>query len=240
MLTPEQLRTEFARVWTDYKAALLRQRDEQMAMQTQYDGELLALAKATFPKSRSKRLIEKLLTERPDIYKPFIDAWQTKADSIVKEHRAISDGFKEQLNALAESAAVHAGEMRLFTSVWSSTYNSQGFGALKYAKNNAEQYADLARYHDIACDVRLTNERSEPTYGVHHGTYEVRVGVESEIDLEILRRKPGPTLREWVRMCWQRGVNPRVYNPFLPHGYEEQNGLDYHGNDLNEKKAVNA
>jgi hypothetical protein len=30
----------------------------------------------------------------------------------------------------------------------------------------------------------------------------------------------------------KKGVNPRVYMPFLPHGIEQQLGLDYFGNDL--------
>ena len=41
-----------------------------------------------------------------------------------------------------------------------------------------------------------------------------------------------PLLREQVRRSWARGVNPRVFNPFLPHGYEEQEGIDYFGRDL--------
>jgi len=44
-------------------------------------------------------------------------------------------------------------------------------------------------------------------------------------------RRPGPTLREQVRLCWKRGVNPRVYSPFLPHGYEQSVGLDYFGGE---------
>ena len=36
----------------------------------------------------------------------------------------------------------------------------------------------------------------------------------------------GPSLVEQVRMSWRRGVNPRVYNPFLPVGFEEKHGLD--------------
>ena len=42
------------------------------------------------------------------------------------------------------------------------------------------------------------------------------------------------SLREWVRQCWERGVNPRVSMPFLPQSFEEENGLDFFGGDLRE------
>ena len=63
-------------------------------------------------------------------------------------------------------------------------------------------------------------------------TYRVEVRVESEVDVAILKRKPGCSLREHVRRCWKGGINPRVGNPFLPYGYEEREGLDYQGRDL--------
>ena len=39
----------------------------------------------------------------------------------------------------------------------------------------------------------------------------------------------GPSLREWLALCWKRGCNPRVYNPWLPHGIEERLGVTYFG-----------
>lgn len=53
-----------------------------------------------------------------------------------------------------------------------------------------------------------------------------------EDDLPLIIHHPPPTIREQVKMCWGRGINPRVYCPFLPHGYEGKVGLDFFGNDL--------
>ncbi len=61
-------------------------------------------------------------------------------------------------------------------------------------------------------------------------TFEVRVNVVPE-DLPILKHKDlSVPLVDWVQACWKRGVNPRVYDPFLPHGFEQRHGLDFHGN----------
>jgi len=51
------------------------------------------------------------------------------------------------------------------------------------------------------------------------------------LDGEVVKRRYAFTLKERVRRCWKNGLNPRVFHPFLPHGYEEKNSLDYFGNE---------
>ena len=60
----------------------------------------------------------------------------------------------------------------------------------------------------------------------------VEAAVADAFEVEVLKRLPGLTLREWLKRCMQFGANPRVYNPFLPHGLEAKLGLDYFGNDV--------
>ena len=60
----------------------------------------------------------------------------------------------------------------------------------------------------------------------------VEAAVADAFEVEVLKRLPGLTLREWLKRCMQLGANPRVYNPFLPHGLEARLGLDYFGNDV--------
>jgi hypothetical protein len=63
-------------------------------------------------------------------------------------------------------------------------------------------------------------------------TWTVQAKVAEPLDVEIVKAVGTWTLREWVRRCWKIGSNPRVYNPFLPHGFEEREGISYHGEDL--------
>jgi len=51
-------------------------------------------------------------------------------------------------------------------------------------------------------------------------------------DILAAQRAPQLPAREWVRMCWKNGANPRVYNPFIPADFEEKHDLDLFGNDL--------
>lgn len=62
--------------------------------------------------------------------------------------------------------------------------------------------------------------------------FEVWVKLAEPVDLVILKHKPGVSMRDFVKQCWARGVNPRVYCPFLPHGFEERQGIDFQGREV--------
>lgn len=93
-----------------------------------------------------------------------------------------------------------------------------------YNQTNDEHYkrAQIALLREQAEElgIRATSEESFVYAFVTH-----------PVDIEIIKMNPLP-LKEWVRRCWKKGVNPRVYNPYLPHGFEEANGLDYFGNEV--------
>jgi hypothetical protein len=61
-------------------------------------------------------------------------------------------------------------------------------------------------------------------------SFQVTAMVSDSIDVEIIKNKQ-ESLRDWLKNCWKRGVNPRVYNPWLPPGLEDKMGLDYFGNE---------
>jgi hypothetical protein len=61
-------------------------------------------------------------------------------------------------------------------------------------------------------------------------SFHVTALVSDPIDVVIIKNKK-ELLRDWLKNCWKRGVNPRVYNPWLPVGLEDKMGLDYFGNE---------
>lgn len=163
-----------------------------------------------------------------EIRKPF----KEKADALLEEHDAKVKEIEEKLCELAPHAELRTGPPRRYC--WIYGTSTQGFGNRRYTIAAAEMHADQCRFYDIEVEVRP--DETERPKGLEHPecwtpSYTVFAAVESETDVEILKRRPGPSLKEWIRMCWKRGVNPRVYNPFLPHGIEEELGLDYFGNE---------
>jgi len=112
-----------------------------------------------------------------------------------------------------------------FSQVYSSDTNtcrSQGWGALRYAQKAAEGCADRLRAQGIEAEVRSATE----TWGTR---FEVWAKTD-EAGFDLIDRK-GETIKDFLKRCWKAGVNPRVYNPFIPAGLEEKLGLDYFGNE---------
>jgi len=151
-------------------------------------------------------------------------------DSYYNERREI----KDKLSELAQELDPIPGNKKLkLTTVWESTYSSQGLGSFQYAKREADQHVLLCETHNVKAEVEVETRRfkASPIYGGGSSSdFKVYAYVRDETDIEILLRKT-MSLRDMVKWCWGNGVNPRVYNPFIPHGYEEKVGLDYFGNE---------
>jgi len=126
----------------------------------------------------------------------------------------------DQLDALADEVEVRPGPEPLVVRRHSSNYSQGPGGNESYARKRCEIDVTGWEPKGVQCDVVKDS----------HG-YAARAWVEGELDVEVLRRA-GPTIREFVRLAWKLGANPRVYIPTLPHGFEEREGLDRFGADL--------
>lgn len=151
-----------------------------------------------------------------------------RAEAIHDEHQRL-DALLRELAPLAElRRAGPEGDWHYLDSRSAGDYRSQGYSALHYAEGSVQLTADVARLEGFIDGVDLVVLTAR-----HYDDVVVAaVRVEDEVDVEIIRRCPPPSLREQVRLCWLRGVNPRVFCPWLPHGYEAMEGLDYFGRDL--------
>ena len=236
-------REEFAKKLAELEACFAAGHE----LQARYDREVKEAwdaARAALPpkRSRKKRSGEDedplSFTTKNELSASIRERYQALADEIPARVQAV----KEALRELAATIKPVAGELVVdLDEIWVSTYNSQGYGAVSYAKGAAEMRADIARVAGIPVEVveesrpYNTGIPSVDRSGVYR-SFHVVVRVLEDLDLQILKYSPSPSLRESVRLCWARGVNPRVYNPWLPYGYEKKEGLDYHGRDLRDPK----
>lgn len=165
--------------------------------------------------------------------------------SLLNEYNAILDPLREQekllkakLNELALTTPFR--EPRETWCLWKvhSTYDhlTVGFGATAYAQSSAELREQEAKA--LGLETRIDRESQKAQFRTFYSvadeyvTFKVMVKVHGEDDIALLDRKPGMSLREWMKACWSRGKNPRVYNPYLPPGLEEKLCIDYFGRDL--------
>jgi hypothetical protein len=131
---------------------------------------------------------------------------------------------------------VQCQRYHLYDTVWESTYSSQGFGSYNYARKRAEMVLAEVEYSGIPAKIEEKTKYYDRTGAPFfskgsHTVFKIYVQAD-KLNREILRYKPSLSIKDVVRMCWKKGVNPRVYYPFLPHGYEEKVGIDYFGNDI--------
>ncbi len=159
--------------------------------------------------------------------------FQARADALFARHQGHLKTLDAILASLAETTPVWTtGDLRKAMVASAHTYMSQGYGASRYAERQAQMVADKARFHGLTAEVRPEGPaRTESRWGITYQDYAVWVNTDED-GWKLLERKPEVPLKEWLRLCWKRGVNPRVYNPFLPAGLEEKLGIDYFGNDV--------
>lgn len=127
--------------------------------------------------------------------------------------------------AYAEVQRRRAGEPEhLVRTVSVSDFGSQGYGAEGYAECLAAASVEALRRNGISA--RAIRDSV--------GVFAIQAAVPKELlrDLETSESLERLPVRDFVKFCWKRGCQPRVFFPFLPVGYEEKAGLDYFGNEL--------
>lgn len=202
------------------------------AFHREYFDELLAWYFTT-PKPKHKKNREKALAHAflianggDPVGKAIIEKWQVKASTISKEKHERIDELAAKLDELAPSADLAIErtpeQWTIYRWHYAGTYRSQGYGADKYMQNAIESDKDHLRQYIDEADMKVEDAPGGKNVLVCY----------SKVGVQILQRRPLPNMRTIVKNMLKRGSNPRVYYPFLPHGYEAKVGLDYFGNDL--------
>lgn len=222
----EALLTAKAKV---YGAAHERQKE----IGAEYQAKIASLYQEAFPKGRVRdfaKQVDKLRQQGLDlqaVVAPYDARTKTLGDAMIAE----GDQLEAQLVAMAADLDVPATpDLHLRYTAFHGTYRSQGYGAPRYTQADAQRHADAAARHGLQAEVREVNKT---TIDGHWGNRDLLdFGVftnTTDTGWEIVSRKPGLPLREWLAACWKAGTNPRVMNPFLPHGLEERLGVSFFG-----------
>ena len=104
--------------------------------------------------------------------------------------------------------------MHYLATASSYCYGSQGYGAMKYARGNLEPFLDMLVAHGFDAHIRQTNyRRGAGMFAIDHCNYELWANC-PEWMFDAARRCL--TLGDAVSSMKRRGINPLVYNPFLP------------------------
>jgi len=201
-------------------------------MEDRLDNELKLAYFVKFPRRR-KWDRNKSLTENTDQHNEIFTKWQKRADRIWNNYKLRRDEIEAELVEIAQTLPIIPSEnvwTRFYiTGTWN--YSSQGYGAYSYAKGAAENKSLEVTANGLDFHIAINEKGLIGHYGIRSADFTVWVNTD-QIGMEILKRKPSISLRDWVKNCWKSGKNPRVYNPFLPEGLEAKLGIDFFGNDI--------
>lgn len=224
---------EFAAAFAELEQMKERHGEAYVALQEEWKETLRAEFRRHFPKRRVPQAYPKLCEATPDAGLLF--AWfKGRSDTLYEANKVEEEAMEARLKEIAVRSAIPpTPDLHMHETRSSGHYSSQGWGAAKYARESIQMEADEAIANGLIAEVRETRrERYSDGYG---GGERVDYGLfvnTTKLGWEMTKRKPAVSLRDWIKSCWKRGVNPRVFNPFLPHGIEEKLGVSYFGDDI--------
>lgn len=165
-------------------------------------------------------------------YFDILGRYEAEAEQLHSLRASATEEVERQLDELAERIPVTSdgADFRQAEVVCNMDYGSQT-NSDGYARASAEMKAIHYRHAGLEAEVRRTLQRDkfpdDPFFARSSVSYyEVWVRGSAQ-DVAVAKRKAGPSLVEMVQWCWKTGVNPRVFAPYLPHGFEERHGIRY-------------
>jgi hypothetical protein len=157
-----------------------------------------------FPR-RKKFNLNKALKDLPnetiqEIRKKWQDIAMSYFDHKIKQYKLLND----LLDKIADNTEISPTKYkRVLKNCHISAYSSQGWGAHKYARNSVSRELYLLDKFNgkVVC---------------FKNTYYLVANIE-KWQFDALKKKDNTSILQWAVNCWKSGVNPRVYNPFLPY-----------------------
>jgi hypothetical protein len=194
------------------------------ALDSEYKEAIVDAARRKYPRRKySADNLKKVGKDLGDEHEKIYQAFQEKARALVEQQASETKRLKELVTSIASKLKPRRGSERFtYASHWISTYRSQGYGAERYTGGLADIDLGFVESHGIEAAVVHDSNGLD--------SYDVLVMVEDSIDVEILKAQDF-SIRDFLKACWSRALDPRVFNPYLPHGLEEKLGIDFQGRD---------
>jgi len=193
-------------------------------LNTGYLEALTAAFKEMAPRRKAKNDVAWLRGELGSQGDAIFEEWAAKARLAREEVDSRLKALKEEITELCEDLEPQPGGTDVILSThW--PHHTQT-AAEKYGMAEAEIRVQVAEEHGLTAWVETVTHRE------HYKHFTVHAKVADPVADSVIMDHKHLTVKDWLKATWGRGVNPRVFNPFLPHGLEEQLGVDYFGKDV--------
>ena len=189
-------------------------------LQSQFEVEIETAYRKRFP--RRKYTINRSIEENQPLHKETYDKYGLNVKNLIETQDTKEKGLLCEIQKACQYSEIPITKnLHKHHMTSASTYWSQGFGACKYARESAKDILNHARDHGLRGEIRVVNSHTVKSGyphlnlpNMHSADYEVWLNT-TKVGFKILQKKK-VSLLDWAIQCWRRGVNPKVYNPFLP------------------------
>jgi hypothetical protein len=174
-----------------------------------FNNELTEIFKKQFPKRKKINLT--LLDD--SVIELVRKEYQTKLFNDYESKLKHIKIFRELLNGIAENTEIiPTTELNRIKTSSASTYSSQGWGANKYARKSLDEDLEMLQKLGYQCEIRQKLAYDDPKCTWYD--YELWCNI-TDWQFDCINRREKLDILQWSINCWKRGVNPKVYNPFL-------------------------
>lgn len=226
---PEDAHDAFEVLWAHYEVY----RMFPLTVNSAFEAAMQAAWNAKHEKK--KRKPEFTLNKACKAFPDLNDEWRSWSEGLEDSWYEEKKALEAKLVELAGQATpVASDEWTMAYTVDNGAYRSVDMGSGTYAHNEAKNQVLHYQHQGLEAELRIERRERPSSLASQRGKpfkwtdYEVWVKA-NPIDIKIADRRPGMSMVEWVASCWKSGVNPRVYQPFLPHGFEEAHGIGWNG-----------
>lgn len=168
--------------------------------------------------NRKKPNIKTVIKKLPDPLKAEIDGLVIQRGTKYAKHLiATFYRLDDLLNIWCHKVDLTETEWETVKTSDVGTFNSQGIGRNRYAKNALSSSMNMLRTAGYECRIEpyYWGEKGYVDSGKELAGYALKAKL-NEWQFDALWRKSNMTQLEWAVDCWRNGTNPKVYAPFLP------------------------
>ena len=178
-----------------------------------YTYEMTQAHKAEYPRRR----IIKLQNVSPEARNRITEMVYARGDEWFEDRVFSWYRMRRTLKFLAPFVKMVPYELQVVKSASPGTYNSQGYGAYRYALGTLTTDRDLLDKAGFDTEIRdvLWNEVLEEPHKPKD-VYEIQLWANAR-PYQLHALAFGYSKLDWATDCWKRGVNPQVYDPFMSH-----------------------
>lgn len=193
--------------------------DEAKKIQEEADNAVIALCKKLTNKKKKVKeahsYIIKNVENGNDLIEEEMKPYRIMAKDLIIRHEKEKDDVKNYLINFAKEYNPEPLDYHLvIETARAGDYSSQGGGASRYAENSLQENLTLLKLLGYDAEIVEESKSKVGHYQIEMPNYALKANI-TQFDFWCISKLHFISVLNWAFLCWENGVNPKVYFPFL-------------------------